>query len=236
MAKTFIIIPTYNEADNITSLVQELLQLNIADLTVLIVDDNSPDGTGQIADQLAIENTRVKVLHRDNERGRGSAGIAGFKYALEAGADYIIEMDADGSHQPKYILDLLAKIKDYDVVLGSRFVPGGKDIDRGWIRQVTTFFAQNYIKLMLGVKVKDPTSGFRCFRREVLERINLDNLISTGPAIVSEILYLVKLNGFNIGEIPITFIDRTKGETKLNLKILLKTLYMVYKFKQIYHA
>lgn len=234
MSKTYVIIPTYNEVENIEELLKTILQLGIPDLTAVVVDDNSPDGTGDIADRLAKENPNIKVLHRYQNKGRGSAGIEGFKYALKENADYIIEMDADFSHQPKYIPDLLKHIKDYDVVLGSRFVPGGQDIDRGLVRKITTVLARTYIQLILGIKVKDITSGFRCFRRKVLEEIDLDHLISTGPSIVSETLYKVHLKGFSIYETPITFIDRTKGKTKLNLAILLKTLYMVYKFKRLY--
>jgi len=234
MAKTYVIIPTYSEAENIEDLLKEIHQLNIADLTTVVVDDNSPDGTGQIVDRLAKENPKIAVLHRFQNRGRGSAGIEGFKFALKEGADYIIEMDADFSHQVKYIPDLLKHIKSYDVVLGSRFVPGGQDIDRGLIRKITTVLARTYIQSILGIKVLDITSGFRCFRRKVLEDIDLDHMISTGPSIVSEILYKIKLKGFSIFETPITFIDRKKGETKLNLAILLKTLYMVYRFKRLY--
>ncbi|MFA6549537.1 MAG: polyprenol monophosphomannose synthase [Candidatus Margulisiibacteriota bacterium] len=230
MPKTYVIIPTYNEAENIEDLLKAILGLGIEGLVPIVVDDNSPDGTGKIAEKIP----RAKVIIRYKNRGRGSAGIEGFKFALKEGADYIIEMDADFSHHPKYIPDLLKQIEKYDVVLGSRFVPGGKDVDRGFSRQLTTILAQNYIKWMLGVKVKDPTSGFRCFRRKVLEAIDLDHIISTGPSIVSEILYKVKLKGFSIGETPIVFEDRKKGETKLNFGVLLNNLYLIAKFRMIY--
>ena len=228
MPKTFVIIPTYNEAENIEPLLQKIKALNIPELTPVVVDDNSPDGTAHLASKYA------KVIVRTKDRGRGSAGIEGFKYALNEGADYIIEMDADFSHDPKYIPDLLKYINDYDIVLGSRFIPGGKDADRSFIRRIVTFCARTYIRLMLGVKVKDVTSGYRCFRYNVLTAIDLDHLISTGPSIVSEILYKVHLKGFTMYETPIVFEDRKRGQTKLNLFILLKTLYMVYKFKRIY--
>lgn len=230
MPKTYVVIPTYNEAENIEELLKSILALKIDGLVPVVVDDNSPDGTGKIAEKIP----EAKTIIRTTNRGRGSAGIAGFKFALKEGTDYIIEMDADFSHHPKYIPDLLKQIEKYDVVLGSRFVPGGKDIDRGFSRQLTTILAQNYIKWMLGVKVKDPTSGFRCFRRKVLEAIDLDHIISTGPSIVSEILYKVKLKGFSIGETPIVFEDRKKGETKLNFGVLLNNLYMILKFRMIY--
>ncbi len=226
--KTYVIIPTYNEAGNIEGLLKEIRAQNIPDLFPVVVDDNSPDGTGKIAEKDA------KVILRTKNRGRGSAGIEGFKYALKEGADYIIEMDADFSHHPKYLKDLIKPMDKYDIVLGSRFIEGGKDLDRGIARKVITTFARNYIKWMLGIKVNDITSGYRCFRRKVLEAIDLDHMISTGPSIVSEILYKASLKGFKIYETPIIFEDRKTGETKLNAKILLKTLYMIYKFRRIY--
>jgi len=234
MPKTYVVIPTYNEAENIEALLKAILALEIPELIALVVDDNSPDGTGAIADRLEKESPNIKVIHRMKDRGRGSAGIEAFNFTLKEEADYIIEMDADFSHHPKYIPDLLKYIKDYDIVLGSRFVPGGKDSDRGWSRKIITTFARNYIKWMLGVKVNDVTSGYRCFRRRVLEAIDLDHMISTGPSIVSEILYKAHLKGFSMYETPIIFEDRKKGETKLNLGILLKTLWMIFEFKRKY--
>jgi len=230
MPRTYVIIPTYNEAENIEGLLKAILNLKIEGLVPVVVDDNSPDGTGQIAQKIP----GVKTIIRTKDRGRGRAGIEAFKFALKEGADYIIEMDADFSHHPKYIPDLLKHIQNHDVVLGSRFVPGGKDINRSFIRQIVTKFAQTYIKLVLGLKVKDPTSGYRCFRRKVLAALPLEQMISVGPPIVSEILYNVKLNGFSIYETPIVFEDRTRGETKLNLAVLLKTLWLVLKFRLIY--
>jgi dolichol-phosphate mannosyltransferase len=234
MGNTYVVIPTYNEADNIQPLLQEILALNVPDLTALVVDDNSPDGTGQLADRLARNNDRIKVLHRTEARGRGLAGIAGFKFALQAGADYIIEMDADFSHQPRYIPDFLKAIKNYDVVIGSRFIAGGVDIKRTFLRRLVTLLARKYIQLILGIKIKDVTSGYRCFRHQVLVKLELDRLISRGPSLVSEILYLATLKNFRLHEIPIVFIDRQKGATKLNLPILLNTLYMIYKFRRLY--
>jgi dolichol-phosphate mannosyltransferase len=226
--KTYVIIPTYNEAENIEDLLKEIKALNIPYLTPVVVDDNSPDGTAKLAEKDA------KVILRTKDRGRGSAGIEGFKFALKEGADFIIEMDADFSHHPKYLPSLLKYAPDYDIVLGSRFVAGGKDIDRRFMRKIITTFARKYINFMLGIKVADITSGYRCFKRKVLESIDLDNMISTGPSIVSEILYKASLKGFTVYETPIIFEDRVKGETKLNFKILLKTLFMIYKFRRIY--
>lgn len=234
MPKAYVIIPTYNEVENIEPLIERIQALHMPELYPVIVDDNSPDGTGELADKLALSLPQLKVIHRLQDRGRGSAGIEGFKFALREGAEYIIEMDADLSHRPEYIPDMLEAIKGADLVLGSRFVPGGKDIDRGPLRRLTTFLARKYIQLMLGVKAKDVTSGFRCFRRKVLLWIDLDKMISTGPSIVSEILYKAHLKGFRASEIPIIFDDRKKGETKLNLRILLKTLIMVWRFRRCY--
>lgn len=230
--KTFVIIPTYNEAENIKDLVDEIFKQEIPDVSVVIVDDNSPDGTGKIADELAKREDRVKVLHRVENRGRGSAGIEGFKFALQEGADYIVEMDADLSHDPRYIIDMLLAIEDFDVVIGSRFVKGGKDADRNITRRAVTAFARKYIQTMLRLKVKDVTSGFRCFRKKVLEEINLDSLVSSGPSIVEEILHRAAQKGFKIKEIPIVFHDRKKGKTKLNFGILLKTLKMIPGFRK----
>lgn len=229
--KTWVIIPTYNEAQNIEELLNSIINLKLEDLHVLVVDDNSPDGTGKIANQMANNHPKIKVLHRVQKRGRGLAGIAGFRYALAEGADYIIEMDADFSHHPKYIPDLLKLAPQCDLVIGSRYSKGGQAADRGLIRRIITFLARQYIRLILGVKVKDPTSGFRCFKRKVLEEINLGSLISTGPSIVSELLYKAKQKGFSIHETPIIFEDRKRGSTKLNLGTLIVTLLMILKFR-----
>ncbi len=234
MSNTFVIVPTYNEAENIEALLKEILALGIPDLTAVVVDDNSPDKTGETAGRLAKENPRIKVLHRYRNRGRGLAGIEGFRFALKQGADYIIEMDADFSHHPRYLPELIKHIKDYDLIIGSRFVKGGRDVDRGIIRRITTNLARSYIKFILGIGVKDPTSGFRCFKRKTLEEIDLDHMISSGPSIVSEILYKAILKGSSIFEVPIVFEDRKRGKTKLNLGILLKTLYTLHKFKRLY--
>jgi len=230
--KTYVMIPTYNERENIGNLIREILNLKIPDLHVVVVDDNSPDGTSEIVKNLAKEHPEVELLLRTTGRGRGSAGIAGFKYALEHGADYVVEMDADFSHHPKYIPSFLEAIQEADMVIGSRFVGGGKDVNRGIVRRVITFLAGVYVRLLLGLRIKDVSSGYRCFKKKVLKAIELDSMISTGPSIVSEVFYRVHLKGFSIREIPIEFADRTHGETKLNYTILIKTLLMVLKFKR----
>lgn len=231
--KTYVMIPTYNERENIGNLIREILNLNIPDLYILVVDDNSPDGTSEVVRNLSGKHPEVELLLRTTERGRGAAGIAGFKYALDHEADSVIEMDADFSHHPKYIPQLLEALRDADMVIGSRFVGGGKDVNRGIARRIITLLAGIYVRILLGLKIKDVSSGYRCFKRKVLEAIGLDSMISTGPSIVSEVFYRAHLKGFSIKEIPIEFKDRIHGQTKLNYKILIKTLLMVLKFKRL---
>ena len=228
-------LPTYNERENIADLIDALLALPVeAEVHVLVADDNSPDGTGRYAEERAAANPRVHALVRTKRRGRGSGGIDGFKAALALGADFVVEMDADFSHQPKFIPDLFAAAQNYDLVLGSRFIKGGKDADRGFHRRFITFCVRTFIRRLYQIKLKDVSSGFRLFRREVLEAVDLDDLISVGPSVVLEILRKVDLLGFRIGEVPIVFIDRTRGETKLNFMALLETLLMAIKFKKRY--
>lgn len=231
--KTYVMIPTYNERENIGSLIREIVNLKISDLHILVVDDNSPDGTAEVVKNLSKKDPEVELLLRTTERGRGSAGIAGFKYALDHGADCVIEMDADFSHHPKYIPSMLDAIQNADMVIGSRFISGGEDVNRGIIRKVITILAGIYVRVLLGLKIKDVSSGYRCFKRKVLEAIELDSVISTGPSIVSEVFYRAHLKGFSLHEIPIKFEDRTHGQTKLNYKILMKTLLMIIKFKRL---
>ncbi|MFQ5901682.1 MAG: polyprenol monophosphomannose synthase [Thermodesulfobacteriota bacterium] len=232
---TFLIIPTYNERENIEGLIRLILDLPSGpDLNIVVVDDNSPDGTGEIVDKLAKELPNVHLISRKKLKGRGTAGIEGFRYALSQGANYIIEMDADLSHHPKYIPLFINAIKDCDVVIGSRFVKGGRDIDRGIVRRVITRLAGLYVRYLLGLRIKDVSSGYRCFRREVLEKVDVDNLISTGPSIVLEIIYNAAMNNFKIKEVPITFQDRRQGETKLDYITLLETMVMVLRLRKMH--
>lgn len=235
--RVVVVIPTYNEKDNIREVVEQILALRLHyDLQVLVVDDDSPDNTGVVVQRLAKKDERVRLLLRKKRRGRGAAGIDGFREALNMGADYVVEMDGDLSHQPCFIPQLLDACQIYDLVLGSRFVHGGKDANRSLLRRSITLFVRNYLRSALHLSVHDPSSGFRCFRRGVLEAVDLDDLISVGPSVVLEILYLAHLLGFSIGEIPITFIDREKGRTKLSFLTLLETLIMVIKFKRLYRG
>jgi dolichol-phosphate mannosyltransferase len=233
--KAVIMIPTYNERENIVDLVQNILALDLdMELSVLVVDDNSPDGTAELVQELSREEERIQVLIRKKRRGRGTGGIDGFKEALKYNPDFIVEMDGDFSHQPKFIPDLLAKGEDYDLVIGSRFIRGGKDQNRNIGRRFITFLARSFIRRQFRIPVQDVSSGFRCFRRNVLEQVDLDDCISIGPSLVLEILYKAHLLGFGITEVPIVFIDRTKGRTKLNFLILMDTLLMALLFKKRY--
>lgn len=228
-----VVVPTYNERESIEALTRELLSLSL-ELDILVVDDNSPDGTGAIVSKFAEESPKVKLLTRKKRKGRGSAGVDGFKKALEMGADRIIEMDADFSHHPRHIPELVANADNYRVVLGSRFVPGGADRDRGMLRQMVTRLAGLYVRTSLGIKIRDVSSGYRCFRKEVFEKVDLDDMISAGPAIVLEILYKVCLNGFSVKEVPIIFEDRRQGQTKLDTITLLETLVMVLRLRKMH--
>lgn len=216
--KVIIMIPTYNEAENIGNLLNEILTI-VPECEVLVVDDDSSDGTWKIVSDKAGKDSRIHLLHRKEGRGRGNAGIAGFQYALNYGADYVIEMDGDFSHDPKFIPDILNTAKNADVVLGSRYVTGGKDC-RGGLRRFVSRLAGLYIRSMLGFTVKDPTSGYRCFTKEILEKINLDTLKANDPFIVTEILYRCCKEKAGIKEVPIVFKDREKGTSKLGIKIL----------------
>ena len=222
-----VMLPTYNEKENIIPLIEEILALNNQyNFHVLVVDDNSPDGTAQLVKDKFGHDARVKTLVRLKRRGRGAAGIEGFKAALAMKPDFIIEMDADFSHQPQEIPRLLAQADQADIIIGSRFVKGGQDNERNLIRRVITFFVRLYIRRSFKIPVKDVSSGFRCFRPEVLEALDLDDLISVGPSVVLETLYKAHLLGFKMKEVPITFRNRARGQTKLNFPLLLETFVM----------
>jgi dolichol-phosphate mannosyltransferase len=233
--RVVVMIPTYNEAGNIGGLVRAILELPMgADIAVLVADDDSPDGTGRIVEDMTREDGRVHILIRRKRRGRGAGGIDGFKAALALRPDCVVEMDGDFSHQPKFIPDLVEAMKNCDVAIGSRFVKGGKDADRGLHRRLITALVRRFLRRQFRFPVKDVSSGFRCFRKDVLERIDLDDMISVGPSIVLEVLYKVSLQGFRISEVPIEFVDRKQGKTKLNLLILLETLIMAIRIKRQY--
>ena len=213
-------VPTYNEKENINTLIDEILKLKIKNLHIVVVDDNSPDNTWKIIQEISKKKKKVHLLLRKNDRGRGSAGRDGFIHCLKNDADIIVEMDADMSHNPKYIPVMIKELKNADVILGSRRVKGSKEIGRSRFRRLVTLIANLYITLMLGIRVKDCNSGYRCFKREVLEKIKPEKIESKGPSIVQEVLFKAHLNRFRIKEIPITFINRTKGKSKLGLNQL----------------
>ncbi|HDP16313.1 MAG TPA: polyprenol monophosphomannose synthase, partial [Candidatus Omnitrophica bacterium] len=231
MAETIVIIPTYNERENIESLVLEIFR-HAPYVNVLIVDDNSPDGTGVIADKMAKEDSRVLVMHRAVRKERSADGL---REALkDQGVRYVMEMDADFTHKPSYIPDFLREIKRNDIVIGSRFIKGGSDVNRKFSRRCLSRFVNYFIRAYLGLKIKDCTSGYRCFKRQVLDSIDLDSLVSKGPAVIEELLYIVSFKGFRIKEIPVTLQDRKKGDSKLNFKKLCRVLMDIITFKRIH--
>ncbi len=229
--KSLIIIPTYNELENIRLLIPDLLGKYNDDIDVLIVDDNSPDGTGSFIDELSKANNRVKLLQREKKMGLGTAYVAGFKYALQNSYDYIFEMDADFSHDPKEIKNFLNSIKQYDLVLGSRYVKGVNVVNWPIRRLLLSYFANIYTRIITGMPIKDATGGFKCFRKKVLESINLDKVKSNGYAFQIEMTYKAWKRGFKIGEIPIVFIDRTMGSSKMSKKIVREAVFMVWKLR-----
>jgi len=237
--KVTVVIPTYNEAENIPKLIGELFALDIPNLSIIIVDDNSPDGTGEVAEDLAQRYPGyIYVIHRPGKMGLGTAYVAGFRYALKRGARYIVQMDADFSHSPSYIPTMLEKIKDYDVVVGSRYVPGGKLDERwGWGRYLLSWWANSvYVRFILNLKVRDATSGFKCFRRKVLETIDLSRIRSNGYVFQVEMAYLCEKLGFRVLEIPIYFEDRRIGRSKMNLPVKLEAALRVWEIKWRYRS
>jgi dolichol-phosphate mannosyltransferase len=233
--KVMVVIPTYNEADNLPSLVAELQCLAVPGLEILIVDDNSPDGTGRVADDLARRHPgRVHVLHRPGKLGLGTAYLTGFRYALEQGADYVVQMDADFSHSPSYIPRFLAAIEDYDAVVGSRYVAGGSLDDRwGWGRYFLSWWANSvYTRLILGLKVKDATAGFKCWRRTTLEGIGLDRVRSNGYVFQVEMAYLTEKLGFRVLEVPIHFEDRRIGSSKMTMPVKIEAALRTWQIRR----
>ncbi len=231
--KTLMMIPTYNEAENIKDLIEAVLSQS-PDVGVVIVDDDSPDGTADLVRSLGARDGRIELVVRKDERGRGSAGIVGFRRALGMGARYIGEMDADFSHDPKYLKDFLRKIENYDIVIGSRGVPGGGEVNRSPVRRMITAFASIYIHALLGLTVKDPTSGYRLFRREVIETLDWGTMVSVGPSIVQEMLIQAMARGYSVVEVPIVFSERRAGSAKFNLRISVQSLVMILRFRAKY--
>jgi len=226
--RALVIIPTYNERENIARLVPEVLAQDPR-IDVLIIDDASPDGTGEIADGLAAADPRVSVLHRRGKLGLGTAYIEGFRWGLARGYAYLFEMDADFSHDPEHLPEFLRAIEDYDVVLGSRYLHGRVTVINWPIgRLLLSYFANVYARCVTGLPVADATGGFKCFRREVLEAIDLDRVGSEGYAFQIEMSLRAWRKGFRIGEIPIVFADRDVGESKMSKKIIREAVWRVW--------
>lgn len=226
--KTLIIIPTYNEIDNLSPLLKEIFSY-APETDILIVDDNSPDGTGELADTFQEEDAHVHVLHRAGKLGLGTAYIEGFKYAIEKGYDAAFEMDADFSHDPKYLPDFLKAIENADLVIGSRYIPGGDTPNWTVIRRIISGGGNIFARFMLGIPVHDCTAGYRCYRRQVLESIDLDSIQSQGYAFQIELAYRVMQHGFKIVETPIVFMDRRVGKSKMSRKIVIEGFTYVIK-------
>lgn len=228
--RTLIIIPTYNEAENIRKLISEILSKD-KNIEVLVVDDNSSDGTAKIIRELHRKNKKIHLIEREAKLGLGTAYIAGFKYALTHGFDYIFEMDADFSHDPSEIPNFLYEIQKSDLVLGSRYINGVSVVHWPIRRLLLSYFANKYTRVITGLPLRDATGGFKCFRRIVLENINLENVKSNGYSFQIEMSYKAWKKGFNLKEIPITFVDRRKGLSKMNKKIVYEAIFMVWKLR-----
>jgi dolichol-phosphate mannosyltransferase len=221
----WVVLPTYNERPNLEALVSSVratLDRRVPDHTVLIVDDSSPDGTGELADRLASTDSHLRVLHRPEKAGLGSAYVAGFRLALDEGAELVVEMDSDFSHDPSYLPALIDAARDADLVIGSRYVEGGGVRDWGALRQLISRAGCWYARHLLAVSVQDLTGGFKCFRRRVLEALDLDAVRSHGYAFQVELTYRALQNGFRVKEIPIVFRDRRVGESKMGAPIVIE--------------
>jgi dolichol-phosphate mannosyltransferase len=230
VADCTVVIPTYNEHDTIESLVDQILALSR--FRVLVVDDNSPDGTGALVAERAHDEPRLGLLARPGKQGLGTAYVAGFRRALEEGASYVFEMDADFSHDPAYLPALLeAAETQHDLVIGSRYVPGGGTSDWGAVRQFISRGGNLYAGLILGLPVADATGGFRCYRRRVLETVPLDAVRSNGYSFQIEMVYRALRAGFRIGEVPIIFPDRRVGQSKMSRRIVIEALINVWRLR-----
>ncbi len=225
-----LVLPTYNEKENIPNLTREIFALNL-DIDILVIDDNSPDGTGELVDRLIEKYPRLKILHREGTLGLGSAYKSGFHYALEHDYDHILTMDADFSHRPKYLPAMLDMGKDFDLVIGSRYVPGGGAQNWTIMRHIISRSANLYAKTLLGIKANDCTAGFRCYKRRVLEAIHPETILSSGYSFLVEMLYRCEAKGFTVGEVPIIFIDRFAGKSKISKNEITKAIKTVLRLR-----
>ncbi|HEY1584894.1 MAG TPA: polyprenol monophosphomannose synthase [Polyangia bacterium] len=231
MAEVLVIVPTYNERDNLPQIVAAVHE-HLPEADLLVVDDNSPDGTGAIADELALRDKKAHVLHRAGKQGLGTAYVAGFKWALARDYQFLFEMDCDFSHDPKYLPLMLARARDgADLVLGSRYVDGGGTVNWGPMRKMISRGGSLYARTILGIGVRDVTGGFKCFRRATLEKLDLDSVSAQGYGFQIEMTYRTIKHGMRVEEIPIVFVDRRVGQSKMSKKIFLEALTLVWKLR-----
>ena len=231
MSQALICMPTYNESENLPNIIPAIFE-EVPDVHILIIDDGSPDGTGDLADAMAAEDQRVHVLHRQTKEGLGPAYVAGFRWALEQDRyDVILEMDADFSHQPKYLPEIIRQTEHYDVVVGSRYIAGGGTSDWGLVRRLISRGGGVYARTILGIDVQDLTAGFIAWRREVLETLDLSSVEASGDVFQIEMKYRAFKAGFRLIEVPIVFPDRTAGDSKMTPDIALEALWRVWKIK-----
>ena len=228
--KKIVIVPTYNEKDNIVDLLTEIFTM-VPDVYVLVIDDNSPDGTATIVKNLQSQYPNLILIERPGKLGLGTAYKLGFKYALKHDFDYIMEMDADFSHDPASLENFFLHIENNDLVIGSRYIKGGRLVNWPVFRFLLSFFASLYVRLVTGLPLHDTTAGFKCFRREVLQSINLDDVVSEGYAFQIEMHYKAWQKGWRLKEIPITFVDRTFGQSKISNKIIWEAILTSWKLR-----
>jgi dolichol-phosphate mannosyltransferase len=225
-----VIIPTYNEKENIGLIIPEIKAL-LPDVHILVVDDNSPDGTSRIVKEIGLKHQGIFVLDRPKKEGLGKAYLSGFEWALGRSYEFIFEMDADFSHDPKYLPDFLSAIKDKDLVIGSRYIRGVNVVNWPMSRLLLSYFGNIVARIITGIPVRDCTAGFKCFRRKVLQTIRLDKIDSSGYSFQVEVNYLTWKNGFRIAEIPIVFTDRKRGVSKMSTKIVREALILIWKLR-----
>jgi dolichol-phosphate mannosyltransferase len=228
--RALVCVPTYDEKENVVAIVEAVLAA-APEVDVLVIDDNSPDGTGRLADEIAAREPRVHVLHRAGKEGLGKAYLAGFAWALARGYGLVLEMDADFSHDPRYLPAMLEAAREADLVLGSRYVPGGGTVNWGVVRKLISRGGSLYARTILRIPIRDLTGGFKCFRREVLEAIDLPTVECTGYAFQIELTYRTLRKGFRVREIPIVFVDRRVGHSKMSRRIVLEALRKVWSIR-----
>ncbi len=231
MSSVLVIVPTYNERDNLPAIVAAVHE-HLPEADLLVVDDNSPDGTGALADELAARDGKVHVLHRAGKQGLGTAYVAGFKWALARDYQFLFEMDCDFSHDPKYLPIMLARARaGADLVLGSRYVDGGGTVNWGPMRKIISRGGSLYARTILGIALRDVTGGFKCFRRATIEALDLDSVSAQGYGFQIEMNYRAIKQGFRVEEVPIIFVDRRVGQSKMSKKIFLEALTLVWKLR-----